>query len=191
MTDLSIKELTRVLKQRGMIYSLDDQYESTQRVEAIYSWGYILVFTCNVLPATHIFFDNNHQYICELSTDDTKYCINNGILSGVIDYSFDGGSMAFTYNLNEGAYVKHEDVAHVLIKDAEDVLCDTFVIILKDNKTFVKEDCRPFEIIPASDINMYEKYISEGYIEISPDNRKNFVNTLNNTLVKHMNSYEL
>lgn len=170
--------LKQELINKGIIYDCVGEYEESQSLYSVYSWGYIIAYDCIVLPTRHDLYDNTHTLICSLDTDDDEYIINNGILN--CKRKLFSEPQEFSYNLNEGAPIHYEDVAAILLKT--EGIIDTRVIILKDNMAFIKEDGEPLLITDTTFYNT-DYLIRQGYKVLSEDCYKNNIEIFNDLLV--------
>lgn len=170
MTNKTFEQLNQELINKGLIFEDAGQYEESQQLESIYPWGYILVYSCAVLPSVYRLYDNEHQLICTLDSDDDNWSILNGYLK--CTRSGFGPDKKFTYSLNNGAPIHVKDVKALLLKCPDVFSTDEDRIIIYDDngkpRALRKRDCKSLEDITDSVLELTE-YINQGYKLLSED----------------------
>ena len=174
----SFELLNQELINKGLVYSNDDsQYEESQHLVSIHSWGYILAFNCIVLDTSYELYDSEHQLICVLD-DECTWTTHNGILKCTRKPCFGGKEHSFTYNLNAGAPIHKSDVETILYKPGA-TFPDIRVIFLKSGKIYYKEDGK---VICESNRSIRE-YLADGLAIIPEESWPNNIDIFNDLLV--------
>lgn len=177
---LTFKQLEEELIKKELVFEADDldQYEQHQWLESVYSWGFILGYSCNVLPISYKLYDDKYQLICSLDSDDDNWRINNGYLK--CERSLFRNSHKFYYNLNQGAPIHVCDIRDILISYNTEGFLDTdTIIVLKNKKAYRQKDCYPLQMID----DVSEFYLDSNYKLLDKDCYQAHVDTLNNAIV--------
>lgn len=184
MTNKTFEQLNQELINKGLIFEDAGQYEESQQLESIYSWGYILIYSCAVLPSMYRLYDNEHQLICTLDSDDDNWSIHNGYLK--CTRAGFGPDKKFAYNLNNGAPIHVKDVKALLLKYTDLTSIDEDRIIIFEQygrlKAFRKKDCHLLEDITDSALGVAD-YINQGFKLLSEDVYSSNVDIFNDMIV--------
>lgn len=190
MTNKTFEKLNQELIKKGLVYDYEPcdgcGISEYQHLDAIYPWGYILTFDCDVLPTMFKLYDNEHQFICTLDRDDDNWSIANGYLKCERKNGFSNTVKRFSYNLNAGAPIHVGDVKALLlmIKEGRPFPEESIIIVDVDGKpaAYHKKDGEEIKNITKDALEICE-YIKQGYTLIEEKYYKNHVDSFNDMLV--------
>ena len=160
MTNKTFEQFNQELINKGLVFDCIGEYDESQSLEAIYSWGYIVKFDCMVLPDIYKLYDNQDQLICSFSSDDVDFKIINNIL--IYKRTGFNGVEEFSYNLKQGAPIHTGDVKDILLySNPDNIDDDDRIIILKDGRAFRKKDGYPLQTLDNTAVA--ECYLDDNY----------------------------
>ncbi len=180
MTNKSFNQFNQELINKNLVFSHENYNgnSESQHLEAIYSWGYILVYSGNVLPDIYKLCDYQDQLICTLDYDD-DWSIVSGYLK--CKSTLFNDTYKFSYNLNQGAPIHTEDVKDILLySNPEDKYDNDRIIILKDGRIFRRKDGESLQELDDAS----EFYLDPTYKILTRDCYITYINIFNELIIR-------
>lgn len=178
----TFEELNKELTQKYIVYE-NGVCGSYAQLEAIYSWGYIVVEYSDVLAPQHHLYDNNNQHMINVFYDyccsptTVKTIIENGILTVKHD-----DKISYRYDLSLQAPIYTKDVKNAFVKNAGEIGYECILVVNNKvyymvngdgcsdiSKIFNKDMVEQLGFVPVDaknlteEIDLANEYIISGY----------------------------